>query len=197
MRTRFWKIVLILVASALLYLIWFFYASLNEEDCQTDYALVLGYQVYADATLSPRLRARLDHAVYLHRQGRFKYFIVSGGTDPEHNLNEAYVMTSYLITKGINPAFILSDPQGQTTRTSAINSWSITNKHPGNWSEHREHQTILAISQFYHLPRTRMALRQAGFNQVCSSYARYIEWRDIYSTMRELIAWPVYTLRIK
>jgi vancomycin permeability regulator SanA len=58
---------------------------------ESDVGVVLGSKVMPDGTPSARLRARLDKADELFRQGMLKYVIVSGGTGKE-GLSEARVM---------------------------------------------------------------------------------------------------------
>ena len=54
--------------------------------------------------------------------------------------------------------------------------------------------SIVAVSQYYHLARCRLLLKQAGFEDISSSYARYFEWRDLYSTAREVPAYLRYLI---
>jgi uncharacterized SAM-binding protein YcdF (DUF218 family) len=51
---------------------------------------------------------------------------------------------------------------------------------------------ILVISQYFHLPRCKLAFRKAGINHVLVSYARFFSWHDLWAITRELGAYPVY-----
>ena len=68
---------------------------LRDDARASDVGIVLGSKVMPDGTPSPRLRARLDKAGELYRQGKFGWVIVSGGTGKE-GYSEAKVMAAYL-----------------------------------------------------------------------------------------------------
>jgi vancomycin permeability regulator SanA len=166
--------------------LWIVYSGMREEPCLPDVAVVLGNTVFPDGTPSPRLRARLDQARELQLLGSVRNIIVSGGTGIE-GPNEAEAMAQYLIERGVPPESLFTDPHGDTTSASALNSKRIADDHA--W------RGVIVISQYFHLPRSRLAFTRAGFERVCSSYARYWEFRDLYSILREIIALPVYRFR--
>lgn len=64
---------------------------LRDNARASDVGVVLGSKVMPDGTPSDRLRARLDKAADLYRQGMFGHIIVSGGTGVE-GFSEAQVM---------------------------------------------------------------------------------------------------------
>ncbi len=77
--------------------------------CQpSEYAVVLGNQVYPSGKPSERLKARLERAAELFRDGTVKKIIVSGGLGKEGH-DEAVVMKQFLQTLGIPPAAIILD----------------------------------------------------------------------------------------
>lgn len=154
-------------------------AGVQEEDQRVDYVVVLGNKVELNGTPSARLAARLDQAYVLWDEGRCEKVIVSGGTGVE-GFDESKVMHDYLIQKGIPVTALLMDPAGNTTRKTAENMESLVTD--------PEKVSVCAVSQFFHTPRCRLALRQAGFSEVSSSYARYVELRDLYATLREIPA---------
>lgn len=161
------------------------FAGLVEDESNFDAALVLGNKVELDGTPSARLVARLDRAITLWNDDRLKWVIVSGGTGIE-GFDEAKVMAGYLIAKGIPKASIIIDSDGIDTWSSAINAKRLT--------EDLQLESVIAISQFFHLARCRLALRRAGFTSIGSSYARYFAERDIYGLIRELPAYVKYWL---
>lgn len=91
-------------------------------------------------------------------------------------------MKKYLISQGLDANLIIEDNLGYTTEKSAENLKEILKS---NKSE-----MILIISQYYHLPRSNYLIKSAGFDNTKTSYARYIEIRDLYSIFRETIALP-------
>jgi len=53
-------------------------------------------------------------------------------------------------------------------------------------------RTALVATQYFHVPRTALALSRHGVDVVGSRHARFAEARDAYSLAREVIAVPVY-----
>ena len=155
---------------------------------KADVAIVLGNQVMPDGQPSRRLSARLDCAVWVYESGLAKSLIVSGGTGLS-GFDEAVVMRDYLVARGIPAADIVVDSLGVDTQATATNARKIMQAR--NW------QSAIAVSQFFHLPRTLMALRNGGVNELSGAFPAYFESRDLYSLVREGIALPVYFVRSK
>lgn len=97
-------------------------------------------------------------------------------------------MKDYLIMQGIDPNHITPDNQVYTTEKSANNLKAILGS---NFDE-----SIIIISQYYHLPSAKFLVKKAGFHNVKTTYARYVEIRDLYSIFRETIALP-YVLIVR
>lgn len=164
-------------------------SGLHDEIQVSDVGIVLGSKIMPDGTPSERLRARLDKAAELYRQGMFKHIIVSGGTGKE-GFNEALVMAAYLSdTQSVAHSAILLDEHGNTTKATATNSAAIMQAHG--------FRSALVVTQFFHIPRSRYALHRAGIDAVYSAHATYFEPRDLYSLVREMIALPAYWLAMK
>jgi vancomycin permeability regulator SanA len=162
---------------------------LTDSATQSDVGIVLGSMVMPDGTPSGRLRARLDRADQLYRQGMFKHVIVSGGTGKE-GFSEARVMADYLAGQRNMPReAIILDDNGTTTQATARNSAAIMKERGLN--------SAVVITQYFHVTRSRYALRHAGVAKVHTAHARYFEMRDLYSLAREAVALPVYWLRLQ
>jgi vancomycin permeability regulator SanA len=161
-------------------------SGLRDDIAPSDLGLVLGNKIEADGRPSLRLRARLDETVELYRAGDFPLILVSGGIGKE-GFDEATVMRRYLIEAGVPAARILADNQGATTFASAKNARRIL--------EERGLKSVLVVSQYFHVPRSRLALRRFGVATVHSAHARYFDWRDLYSAPRELLAFLYYFFR--
>lgn len=152
---------------------------LSERYQPADVAIVLGNQVNLDGTPSPRLKSRLDRTVRLYQQGQVKRILVTGGVGKE-GFDEAAVMADFLQSQGIPTGAIIQDPKGNNTWASAINAKNLLTCPNGC--------RVIAVSQFFHLPRTRTALIKVGFREVGTARADYFEFRDIYSLFREVPA---------
>ena len=159
---------------------------LTDDIHAADVAIVPGNTVEKDGHPSERLRARLDQAVALYRQGLFQDVIVSGGVGSE-GFDEAEVMKRYLVERGVPEGRIHVDSGGATTYLTAKNATRIMREN--GW------QSAMVVSQYFHIPRMRLALKRSGITQVFSSHAKYFELRDIYSIAREVFGYGAYLLR--
>ena len=162
---------------------------LRDNAQASDVGVVLGSKVELDGTPSKRLRARLDKAAELYRQGMFRHIIVSGGTGIE-GFSEAQVMADYLAERQAIPrTAILLDEHGNTTEATARNSAAIMRA--------QGFRSAVVVTQFFHLTRSRYALQHAGVATVYTAHANYFEARDAYSLARELAALPVYWFEVR
>lgn len=159
---------------------------LSDDVKAADVAIVLGSKVEENGLPSARLRARLDKAVELYRQGLFPRVIVSGGLGSE-GFDEAAVMKRYLVEKGLPEASVYVDSQGTTTHLTARNASQLMKAN--GW------RSALVISQYFHISRTKLALRRYGISPVYSAHAEFFEIRDLYSTAREVFGYGGYLLR--
>ncbi|HKQ10949.1 MAG TPA: YdcF family protein [Rhizomicrobium sp.] len=187
MLKRACHLVLLLAGLAALGSLGIALAGLNDDIEPSDLAVVLGSQVLPDGQPSARLQARLDEAVVLYRQGVCGRILVSGGTGKE-GFSEAQVMARYLVDQGKIPGqAIMLDEHGDTTEATALNTAQIMRDH--------KLKIALIVTQYYHVPRTRLAFKKAGIPIVHGAHARFFSLRDFYAIPRELIALPVYGLR--
>ena len=162
------------------------FSGLRDQLGKADAALVLGSKVNLDGTPSPRLCARLDRTVELYRAGYFPAVIASGGTGKE-GYDEASVMRDYLVAHGIPADRVVVDSGGTTTFASARNAIRIGRQHG--------FKSVFVISQYFHVPRARMALQRFGVPVVYSAHAYFFELRDVYSSPREFVGYLSYLFR--
>ena len=147
-----------------------------------DAAVVPGNTVNQNGTPSSRLQGRLDAALVIFQAGRCKVIVVSGATGIE-GIDESEVMKNYLVKNGVPSDRIIQDSHGVNTAATAKNTAVALHL--------RGYSTVLAVSQFFHVPRLRLLLAAQGLNVVGNSHAQYFELRDIYSTLREVVAMGV------
>jgi vancomycin permeability regulator SanA len=159
---------------------------LTDDPQSADVGIVLGSQVLPNGRPSLRLQARLDKTIELYNAGRYEHVIVSGGIGKE-GFSEAAVMADYLVDHGALPRnAILRDENGNTTRDTASNSQVLMAANG--------YESAIVITQFFHVSRSKFALRRAGIETVHGAHPAYFEWRDIYSIARETLALPTYWL---
>ena len=161
-------------------------AGMADDLRPTDVGMVLGSKVELSGRPSARLAARLDRGADLYTDGVVKQLIVSGGTGVE-GFDEAAVMRDYLVGKGVPTSAIIVDSAGATTEASARNCASLMAA--------RGFKSVTVITQYFHVPRTRLALRSYGVTTVGSAHAHFFELRDLYSIAREIAALPAYWLK--
>jgi len=161
-------------------------SGLDDVFGRADIALVLDSRVEPEGKPTPRLRARLDRTVELYRAGYLSQIIASGGTSAE-GVNEAVVMRDYLVARGIPRENIIVDSNGDTTVASARNAANILRQRNGTG--------VFVVTQYFHVPRTRLALERFGVTPVFSAHAHWFEMRDLYSAPRELLAYIYYYYR--
>lgn len=149
-------------------------------------AVVLGNEVLADGSPSPRLHARLNQGLALYHQGLVQHILVSGGTG-RSGYDEATVMAAYLQERGVPAEAIFLDSKGANSFATALNTATLMQKQ--GW------RSVIAVSQYYHLPRATLALRRAGIPYVQGAYPRYWELRDVYALAREVVGLVWYRIR--
>jgi vancomycin permeability regulator SanA len=159
---------------------------LTDELGVADVAVVFGNRVEPDGTPSIRLQARLDRAITLYRDGWCRTILVSGGLGKEGH-NEAVVMQSYLRDHGIPEQHIFVDRQGTNTYNTARHTAQLLQEHG--------FQSVIVVTQYFHISRARLALVRFGVSPVYTARANIIHWRDGYSIVREVVAWYYYALR--
>lgn len=159
---------------------------LTDDDVHADTAVILGSKVNEDGTPSPRLVARLERGHELHRDRRARTLIVSGGLGREGH-EEADVMRDWLVAAGVPPEDVLVDREGNDTGATARNTFRLMEEH--------ELHSIIVVSQYFHVSRTKLAFRKLGVRHVYGAHARHFELRDAYSLVREFFAYYAYLLR--
>lgn len=151
-----------------------------------DVAVVLGNTVAPDGKPSPRLAARLDRAYDCYAASQCRVVFVSGGVDPAGR-DEAVVMRDYLLARGVPADRVVADSLGN-------DSWA-TARHASAYMRDNGYVSAVAITQYFHVPRTMLALKRHGVRNVGGASPRFFEARDLYSILRELPAIAWYAVR--
>ncbi|KXJ65891.1 hypothetical protein AXY46_13795 [Achromobacter xylosoxidans] len=151
-----------------------------------DVAVVLGNKVEPGGQPSPRLAARLDRAYDCYAASQCRILFVSGGVDPA-GTDEAAAMRDYLLARGVPPDQIVVDSAG-------VDTWA-TARHASAYMREHGYTRALAVTQYFHVPRTMLALKRQGVAEVSGAYPAFFEMRDLYSVFRELPAVALYIFR--
>lgn len=158
-----------------------------DEVERVDAIVVLGNMVNADGSPSPRLQSRLDKAMGLYEEGYADWIVLSGGITWENGQDEAEGMADYLESEGISGTDMILDKEGHDTYSSAKNIKQLMELY--DWD------SVLVVSNYYHISRSKLAFHRAGIENVYSASADFFEARDPYSVIREFVAYYFYLVR--
>ena len=155
---------------------------LTDTGASADVAVVFWNTVNPDGTLSTRLEKRLESGLNLYRTGRVQKLIVSGWFGKEGFL-EGDVMRDYLVRNGVPEWAILVDNAWNNTLATVKNVLKLENS--------LQYKSIIVVSQYFHITWIKKLFRENGYTNVTSVSPKYFEIRDIYSLLREFIAYYV------
>ena len=125
--------------------------SQHDQRRPADAIIVLGAAQY-NGRPSPVLRARLDHAIELYREGYAPIVVVTGGVGRGDTLSEAIVGQRYLVAHEVPEEDVVAQPVGRSTRTSMTAV--------GDWLRERGLRRVLLVSDPFHMFRLRLEARR-------------------------------------
>ncbi|MGK6341652.1 YdcF family protein [Chryseobacterium sp. DT-3] len=164
------------------HLIYIIVDGLTDKNMHADIAVILGNTVNEEGTLSERLEKRVECGLNLYRYGRVKKILVSGGLGKE-GFYEGDKMKEYLIKNKVSDSIIIVDNFGNNTLATVNNTLKL--------KDSLNFQSLIVVSQYFHLTRTKMLFRKQHFKNVSSVSPQYFELRDIYSLLREFVAYYI------
>jgi uncharacterized SAM-binding protein YcdF (DUF218 family) len=156
------KVVLGLVALGVLYLavtfaqVW--WAARHETSASTTASaiVVMGAAQY-NGQPSPVLRARLDHAAQLYRDGRAPMIIVTGGKKPGDRVTQGFTGFDYLRDHGIPEGDIKVDVEG-TNSYEELSAAALIVRQSGVDPD------VILVSDPYHSLRISQIAEQVGLH---------------------------------
>lgn len=180
------RIILLVLGALFLWFLghsfWIICDGLTDNKERVDLVVVLGNKVNPDGTVSERLKQRLLCAESHYKNGLADRLLVSGGFGKEGHY-EAQVMKSWLVDHDIPADKIIIDNNGKDTELTVQNTLAL--------QDSLGFKSIVVVSQYFHVTRTKMLFRKHGFKEVSSASPAYVEVRDLYSICREF---PAYYL---
>ncbi len=146
--------------------------------------VVFGAKAYADGGASLALSDRMRTGCELYRAGLAPKLILSGGPG-DGEFHETEVMRRLAVEAGVPPDAIVLDLEGTSTQQTLH---TLARLEP--------HGRVLAVSQFFHLPRIQLASQRAGLKvyTVPAQETRPL-LKTPYFLAREVAAWWYYYLR--
>jgi len=159
---------------------------LTDYDGSADVAVILGNRVYADGSLSEWLKGRTDAALKLYKEKKVKKISASGGISTKENggYPEGKAMKEYLIRNGVPAEDVIEDNKGVNTYWTAKNYLQ--------YSKINHYKSVIVVTQFYHITRTKYIFRKIGVSNVHDVSSEEYSWRDIVGTLREVPAFYKY-----
>lgn len=121
--------------------------------------VVLGAAQYVGRP-SPVLRARLDHAIGLWREGMAPRVIFTGGRGEGDTTSEAAVSRRYAMRRGIPDSAIVLETRGRTTRESLSGVATIM--------KGQARRDVILVSDPFHMLRLSILARRFGLEPLTS-----------------------------
>jgi uncharacterized SAM-binding protein YcdF (DUF218 family) len=165
--------------------------SRQDQRQPSDAIVVLGAAQY-NGKPSPVLRARLDHALSLYREGMAGTIVVTGGIGEGDRVSEATVGRQYLVGHAVPETAVVVLPEGRSTQSS-IRSLA-------DWARDHRVRRVLLVSDPFHMLRLRLEASRAGLEAATSPTASSpisANWHEEMGFLfREALKIPVVLLRV-
>jgi vancomycin permeability regulator SanA len=163
---------------------------------EADAAVILGAKVYPDGSPSHALIERLETGLELYRRGLVPLLILSGGEDP-NGRSEPRVMRDWVTRRGVPPSRVILDETGVNTQATAVACAQI--------ARDRGIRSVLAVTQYFHCARVKMALEREGLacDTVPAAPLRDASGQPVrlsregFFLLREVIAVPYYLIHAR
>ncbi|MCE0497658.1 MAG: YdcF family protein [Methylacidiphilales bacterium] len=165
---------------------WLICDGLSDLVVHADVAMVPGHGELDGGQPNPALKDRLDRVTQLYQQGNFPLIVVCGSTAPD-GTDEAAVMGQYLQAGGVPGSAIVEDHQGATTDLEA--------RHVAGFMKARDIDSVLVVSQYYHITRVKLALKHAGISKISQSHVGKLQKEDAERIAREAVAIYYYAAK--
>jgi uncharacterized SAM-binding protein YcdF (DUF218 family) len=128
--------------------------SFREEARMADIIIVMGAAEYRGRP-SPVLEARLNHALFLYRQGIAPRILTTGGAGGDPTFTEGEVAHAYLSKRGVPSEAIFVENEGASTVESLTVAYEIMRRQ--DW------RSCVVVSDGYHIYRVKRMLEDRGF----------------------------------
>ena len=160
-----------------------------DEARQADIIVVLGAAEY-NGRPSPVLRARLDHAFDLYRQGLSALILTSGGSGGDPQFTEGEVGRDYLVRRGIPAEAIVVESEGDTTVETILAVSEIMRR--------MDLHSAILVSDGYHIFRAKRILENEGM-RVFGAPRPHVPrgtWRERWLHLRQAFGYLLWRVGI-
>src|SRR5579862_6474955 len=163
--------------------------STMDEARPSDVILVLGAAEYRGRP-SPVLEARLNHALWLYRQGLAARILTTGGRGGDPTFTEGEVSRAYLSKHEIPSEAVIVESEGASTVESTTAAAEIMRR--------MNLKSCIVVSDGYHIYRVKKMLQFQGMNVYGSPRPEppRTEWREQWLYFRQAIAYALWRMGI-
>jgi vancomycin permeability regulator SanA len=184
LKYKFTKLLIkVFISWFLIHIICIVIDGFTDETKTVEFGIILGNKVNEDGTLSDRLKARVDKGIELYKNKIIKKIYVSGGLGKE-GFKEGDKMAAYLMQQGVPKTAIVIDNNGNTTHETAENFKK----------DFPKQKEVIVISQYYHITRCKLAMKNVGINNAQGVHANIFELNDFFSIVREFFGYYKYLI---
>jgi uncharacterized SAM-binding protein YcdF (DUF218 family) len=160
-----------------------------DEARPADVILVLGAAEYRGRP-SPVLEARLNHALWLYRQGLSTRILTTGGKGGDPTFTEGEVARAYLSKHNVPSESIMVESEGETTVYSTAAAAEIMRR--------LNLKSCIVVSDGYHIYRVKKMLQAEGrsvYGSPRPSEPRD-DWAQQWLYFRQAIAYGLWSIGI-
>lgn len=133
--------------------------SRTDEKQAADVAIVLGAGT-ADDEVSPVFRERINHGIWLYRNGYVEKIIMTGGYGDGNEYSDAFVAKMYAQSEGIPEADILLEEESTITQENIENAKEIM--------DYNQYSTAVLVSDPLHMKRAMLMAADYGIDAYSS-----------------------------
>ncbi len=161
--------------------------AVRDETRPADALVVFGAAEYQGRP-SPVLKARLDHALALYRQGYAQLIIATGGHGGDPHFTEAGVSRNYLVEQGVPPENIVVEEESSTTAQAVLAVAEVLARN--------RFRTCLVVSDGYHLFRIKRQLASRGITAYGSPRPSRAEV-PLWTNLRQVFGYLLWRVGIR
>ncbi len=160
-----------------------------DEARPADVILVLGAAEYRGRP-SPVLEARLNHALFLYREGLAARILTTGGSGGDPTFTEGEVARAYLSKHEVPPEAVVVESEGATTVESTTAAAEIMRR--------LDLKSCIVVSDGYHIYRVKKMLESRGIRVYGSPRPEphRTRWREQWLYFRQAVAYSLWRMGI-
>lgn len=133
------------------------YSGSRAESNQADYLVILGAGLWGD-TPSLALKQRLDEGLAFITKNPTTIIVLSGGKGPGETITEAEAMKKYLVERGVEEKFIITEDKSTNTKENLQFTKELLEKQNG-----KDNFKIALVTNNFHMFRAKLIAKSCGF----------------------------------